>query len=75
MLPSHLVYSQGEIMNRQQAVFESLGRTLLQAKEQAEHLDLSASVVETIAYAVDLVDMEWEVAQGSPFSGDVFLSD
>ena len=75
MLPFRLVYSEGEIMNRQQAAFESLARTLLQAKEQAERLDLSASVVETIAYAVDLVDMEWEIAQGLPFSGDDFLSD
>ena len=72
MLLFRLVYSEGEIMNRQQAAFESLARTLLQAKEQAERLDLSASVVETIAYAVDLVDMEWEVAQGSPFGSDDF---
>ena len=75
MLPFRLVYCEGEMVNRQQAAFESLARTLLQAKEQAERLDLSASVVETIAYAVDLVDMEWEIAQGLPFSGDDFLSD
>ena len=62
-------------MNRQQAAFESLARTLLQAREQAERLGLSDSVIENIAYAVDLVDMEWEIAQGSPFSGESFLDD
>ena len=75
MLPFHLVYCEGEMVNRQQAAFESLARTLLHAREQAERLDLSASVVETIKYAVDLVEMEWEVAQGSPFGGDDFLND
>jgi hypothetical protein len=60
----------GEVMNREQAAFESLAGKLLHAKEQAERLGLSPSVVEAIDYAADLVDMEWEVTLGLPESSD-----
>jgi len=60
----------GEEMNREQAAFESLAGKLLHAKEQAERLGLSPSVVEAIDYAADLVDMEWEVTLGLPESSD-----